>query len=330
MTRPGERLRAIAARRCSERTMERLIDPLLADLQTEYDAAMRHGRVWRGRWVRIAGYVAFLKVIVMCGWAQSIRALRDWPVDDRRAVGRTIALSASAIVLLTLAMEVPGFLSLRGWAHAQDLHLRFLAYMIPQALPIALPMGLTFGILRGLGSGVVSRRSTCAVLALAAIGSVASFVLLASIVPAASHAWRDAYLGHEAANFMKSPSQMTLGELSQQIDAYKSTAMAGSSVARDMSFTYHSRWALSCATLVLAVFALTVSRRRRAGWLMSFIPPFGVCFGYYAVLFYGRNAGLQGTLPIFTAAWLPNMVFGGLAAMLLKVASPRPTDRLVS
>jgi hypothetical protein len=44
MTRSGDRLRTIAARVCSAATMERLIDPLIADLQTEYAEALRHGR----------------------------------------------------------------------------------------------------------------------------------------------------------------------------------------------------------------------------------------------------------------------------------------------
>jgi hypothetical protein len=40
--RPGERLRAWASRVCSARAMTRLIDPVIADLQSEYaEAASR-------------------------------------------------------------------------------------------------------------------------------------------------------------------------------------------------------------------------------------------------------------------------------------------------
>src|SRR5206468_3086669 len=61
MTLPGTRLRALAARIFGQHTMDRLIDPIVADLQTEYADATRRGRVWRSRWIRLAGCVAFLK-----------------------------------------------------------------------------------------------------------------------------------------------------------------------------------------------------------------------------------------------------------------------------
>jgi hypothetical protein len=49
-------LRARAARWCSAQTMERVIEPALADVQTEYEAAVRDRRIWRSRWMWIAGH----------------------------------------------------------------------------------------------------------------------------------------------------------------------------------------------------------------------------------------------------------------------------------
>ena len=54
VSRPGTRLRALAARVCSEKTMERLIDPVIGDLQAEYtpserialEAAMARATYW--------------------------------------------------------------------------------------------------------------------------------------------------------------------------------------------------------------------------------------------------------------------------------------------
>ena len=37
---PGTRLRALAARLCAAITMERLVDPAIADLQAEYEEAI--------------------------------------------------------------------------------------------------------------------------------------------------------------------------------------------------------------------------------------------------------------------------------------------------
>jgi hypothetical protein len=42
--RPGTRLRAIAERFCSSLAMERLIDPVIADLQWEHAAAIDRGQ----------------------------------------------------------------------------------------------------------------------------------------------------------------------------------------------------------------------------------------------------------------------------------------------
>jgi hypothetical protein len=49
MTRPGFRLCAFAARVCSARTMERWIDPLIADLHSEHAEMQRRGSLWRAR-----------------------------------------------------------------------------------------------------------------------------------------------------------------------------------------------------------------------------------------------------------------------------------------
>ena len=58
-TRPGARLRAFAARVCSEAALRRWIDPVIAYLQYEHDELLRHGRRWRaprGAPVAVAGH----------------------------------------------------------------------------------------------------------------------------------------------------------------------------------------------------------------------------------------------------------------------------------
>ena len=57
----------MASRVCSARTMERLIDPVIADLQAEYAEAIRDGRTWRSWVALIVGYIAFAKVFLLCG-----------------------------------------------------------------------------------------------------------------------------------------------------------------------------------------------------------------------------------------------------------------------
>jgi hypothetical protein len=97
MTRPGVRLRSVATRFFDPSTMERLIDPAIADLQHEYDDAIRRGLVWRGRRVYTAGCMAVWKVIAASTTTASARAIGDWARTDEGAVGRTIGYSLATI-----------------------------------------------------------------------------------------------------------------------------------------------------------------------------------------------------------------------------------------
>src|SRR5262245_12974315 len=65
MSRPGDRLRAFAARLIGPEAMTRVIDPVISDLQHEYRQALEQNRTWRAAWVRLAGYAAFAKVLML-------------------------------------------------------------------------------------------------------------------------------------------------------------------------------------------------------------------------------------------------------------------------
>ena len=94
-------LRARAARWCSARTMERVIEPALADVQTEYEAAARDGRRWRSRWICIAGHGAFLKVLAWVIAERALDALRGATARDRHALRRTFAVFTAVTALGT-------------------------------------------------------------------------------------------------------------------------------------------------------------------------------------------------------------------------------------
>lgn len=314
MTHPGDRLRAISARLCSARTMERLIDPVLTDLQTEYSEAHRRGPSWRRRWILAAGYVAFLKVIIVCGCEQSMRALRDWPDDERRVLGRTLALCSAAMLAVTILIS---FWPVLQFSRRSGHQMGLLVYLIPEAVPLAVPVGFTLGLFVGLGGRVVSPRLTGLALATALVCSAASFATMAWIRPAA----HDAFLQTVAKNvsvtvsMTKGPSALTLSELRRQV---RSDSQAGrTKSARKFAFAYHMRWAFPCATFALALFALSVLPRRPVGhWILG-LAACGACFAYYLLLVAGEIVGRQGTLPAFVGAWLPNVVFVVASATLL-------------
>jgi hypothetical protein len=324
MTRPGERLRTLAARVFDRRTMERVVDPLLADLQVEYAEAIRRGQVWRTRWVLLSGHVAFLKTIGLCGAEGVMRLLRGWNVEDRSTMSRTLGFSIAAIAAATVVLEMPPLL--RGRFVPRDP--RLLIYLMPQALVLAVPVGITVGILLGLRGRIVSRRSTGALLIIAILCSVASLVTMAWILPLANQQARELFFGPVGTNLMKGVNELTLGELGREIDSYRRTGVwstnliMGPEVLQDLRFSYHVRWALSCGTLVLALFALSVTRRIVARWTVA-LAALGAFSGYYWLLWIGRKAALQDTLPAIVGAWLPNAVFAVVSVALLKVASSR-------
>src|SRR6185436_7139154 len=108
MTPPGTRLRALAARLCAPMTMERLVDPAIADLQAEYEEASRAGAAWRRRWIWMRGHVAFLTMIVVHGRAAQemnggLTPLRGLSLDVRLAL-RLLVKHLGLTVVGTIAM----------------------------------------------------------------------------------------------------------------------------------------------------------------------------------------------------------------------------------
>ena len=96
MTPPGVRLRVVASHLCCAQTMERVIDPLIADLQVEHAEANREGRLWKGRWIRLIAGFALVKVIVLCG-GRSLLSLEEGTEDEQRAMIRTVVFSAMSM-----------------------------------------------------------------------------------------------------------------------------------------------------------------------------------------------------------------------------------------
>ncbi len=333
MTRPGDWLLAMTARWCSNTMMARVIQPGLADLQSEYQKAISSGRVWESRWIRIAGYVVFVKVIVLCGWEGTMESLRGWTVDDRRILVDTLEVSIVAITIVTFVLEVPSLrplLTPRYQMHGGDV--RLFIYLIPQGLGIAIPIGCMLGVLYGTRGRAVSRRSAAAVLAFAMIASLFEFATMAWILPAGNQAFRTVTLRTvlampDAPAPMRGTNEFTLGELSQQINSARETPSESKRV-RELTFAYHLRWAFSCATVVLALFAASMSYLRSTGRASLFIFAVVGLFGYYVLLYFGRAAALLGTVPAFAGAWLPNVVCLLLSTVLLNGAWRRSTTQL--
>ena len=106
---PGHRLRELARRICAADTLERIVDPLIADLQFEHGGAVRAGRPWRARLRLLAGYLGFWKAIGVCATRAVICDTRRRASADDHAMGRTLAYSAATIAGLMLLLALLPF-----------------------------------------------------------------------------------------------------------------------------------------------------------------------------------------------------------------------------
>ncbi len=298
---PGRTLHRLAACVCSAKMLERIVEPAIADLQNEYAEAPANARLSKVS-VLVSGYAAVLEVMAMAALEMPAVA------NERRVLMRTFlwaagvtASAAGLLIVLTLAQT----------AYVSTTFLNHVAYVTPQALPIAIPIGLTLGIAFGLNGGAVSHRTRKVVLLAALLASAISFGTLEWVMPAANQSYRQAMYRAWGGRGMvtKGSNEMTLAELRGESNIARGQGEPGK--ARWLEWNYHLRWALSCATLVLAVFAFALMRRggtRRAVVMAA-------CVMYFILLFMGEVAIAEGLPPIL-GAWLPNLTFG-LAAMAM-------------
>ena len=272
---PGRMLHRLAAHICSAKTLERVVEPAIADLQNEL-SAVDQMNVFRCVTVLVGGYVAILKVITMC--ALSVSVATD---DDRLAIIRTMAWS------LTLTVAVTGLLMLPPLSIVEGrLSSIFLAGLIPQAVPLAIPIGLIFGIAFGMAGRTATRGITRVVLLSALLASLVSFVTLAWVMPVGNGAYRESIAEAEglAGPLMKGPSEMTLYEL----DREATTAAAAGDMRRadGYAWSFHLRFALSAASVVLASVLLAAAAREVAARaLIALI----ACFAYWALIYVGEG-----------------------------------------
>jgi hypothetical protein len=177
-------LRRFLVRRCSTTTMERLVDPILSDIQIEAAAAAAREQLWAGRWIWMAGTLALLKALVLHIWTHFWR-IQHWPADDRRAVARTLAYSAAVTAAAIPLLMLPVFTRFPATRWTE-----LAGYLIPQALPIAVPVGLFIGLIYGFRAQMVSVRPRAALVIAAIACSVSSLAVLAWLVPVSNQAFR--------------------------------------------------------------------------------------------------------------------------------------------
>ncbi len=306
---PGRMLHRLAALMCAARSLERIVEPAIADLQKEYATTTAHRAA-----VLLRGYVAVLRVVAICALDVS-----DATNADRRAVTRTLTWALSLAIVMTTLFTIPPLLDhpdAMGWYAAMT--------VVPQALPLAIPIGLGFAIAFGLSARVT--MSAAKVMLLAAFAaSLLSFATFAWGIPAGSQAFQEMTLralrarGYDApVSLQKGLSELTLSELRT---AERDAALRGQPRTERMyARAFHFRFALASAALALTGFLLVAPVDRR---LFRGLLAFGACLVYWALIFTGEFATRRYSLTPFLGAWLPNIAFATIAVILTSSRSPR-------
>ena len=304
MTRPGARLRSLARRVCDASTMERLIDPVIADLQCEHAEALRDGQVWRSRWIRITGCMAFCKVAGLAALGQH--------GDGARAMA--IALS-TATVLTALAICVV-LANTAATAAASGKTLWLVIYLVPQALTISVPVCLALGVfvwVRGKGVDAATTRTVLWLMRIVLLAAVANAGWL---TPAANAAFRDVLAGGPAA---RGANELTFIALGQRVYQSGQVHLLGDPLP--MTFWLNARLALAVAPVLLCVLALAGASTRHRRWSAAIVITTLALFAGSYLLFPAEDiAVLTRWLPAAAIAWLPNAL---VMTATFTVARPR-------
>lgn len=329
---PGHLLRRIAQHVASRVICERVLFPLLADLQFEHARA-------RSRWARVVvqarGVLAFwsaLGVTSAIDGGQHLWA-NAWATGDEeaRATKRLFgmfcgATTATALVILTL-----------GWRSVRMVPGNAFALLLPSTLAIAVPAGVlfAFAMRASAPSLLVHRRGVRSVAVLAAL---ATFVVVAWLTPAANHEyrvrmnsrfdemfWNVRMEGNVTTYSVPRPTvagdrEMTLDELSIHSADLRSRGWNDHAARFDVE--WHKKPALAALCLAIALAGAAISATRRPG-VFRFCAALIVGWVPWALLRVGEQAADNGHLLPALAMWGPVALVVVAALATLRLAQRR-------
>jgi hypothetical protein len=310
MMTPGRTLHRLARYICSAQTLERVIEPAIADLQKEYASARRMPQRMLGL---LIGYGAVLKVIAICAVSMSTTTS-----DERRALSRTLAWSIGWIAAISALLTLPPLLdrSMQGWDAAIAL--------VPQAMPLAIPMGIALGVAFGLSARPAMNIAKVILLG-GVVASAVSFGVLTWAMPAANQAFRDITFrelrakGYQdgVSGLEKGHNEMTLSELRHHVAYFAADGRPRQ--ARQFAFSFHMRFALAVGALVLTSLLLVAPFNHRG---LRALIAFAVSSVYLALLHTGEALTVsRELLPPVAGAWLPNVVLVACAILIASRSS---------
>src|SRR5712691_1469759 len=274
---PGERLRRFFAGRCSPRVLERVVDPIVADMQYEWQQAMARGDRRAALFVRLRGYAGFGRAVLlqsMTGeWRPPAVTLGGPP---RIAAGVVIAFVGLSAVLMTWSFG--GF-----WSHLRALPAmgvrpgtltfsvfsRLLLEFLPSATVLTIPPSVLLGTLLAVRDRATSSRRPRALalrlLPAAAAATAATLVLTTTVMPRTNQAFRQAaftLITGSSRPVAPGDRELTLGELDVAIPKLES---AGDSRAAGYRVERQKRFAMPAACGAFGLVARGMAAQRRPG-----------------------------------------------------------------
>ena len=316
----GDRLRSFAQRVCAPATRERLIDPLIADLQFEHAQATRAGRPWRARRLRLSACIAFWKTLGLCAMRRAAVGTCAWASADDHAMARTLGYSAAIITALVFLLVL---MPLSAVLRRTDPHppgMLFL-YLVPQAIPLAVVFGLPLGILIGLRGRTATSRVRWNVIGLAIISAALAFVVCGWVLPEANQAFRLLVAGRPG-YLAKGANELTFGELSAQLVALERQGRLDET--SPLLYSYHARLAASAAPLIWGIFAMvlaSVTRRTLLSTLSVVVA--GVTYIACASFIIDGSGTFYPWVPLRYVIWLPNVLFALMSLAVFIAARER-------
>jgi hypothetical protein len=303
MTRPGDDIRAMAARVFPCEIMESVIDPIVADMQCEYGDALVRAGEWRARLTLVRSYAGLAGAVIRLG-ARYICDPRS--ANPGSEVARTWMVSVLAWGIFTVALVLPALLSSRWWDGDVFFGAVLSLTLVPQALPLSIPAGLCVAVLlAGRGKEPNSRR-LWTVLGLALLFTIVVWGVLEWAVPQGNQSFREMVAARLAGREVKLEpglNELGLSRLGRRSDP-------------EAVWHYHVLWAISFAAVPLGLLAFGFARYvRRAPSAVALA--IALFMSYSTCVWTFAERPLHTPLPLVVEAWLPNMAFLFVAGVVL-------------
>lgn len=313
-----KRLRDFLSLLCREATLRRIVDPILGDMAVETERSS-----WRG-------YLDLLRALALHAMTSSASVTTDVISRNAHALPRALGWSLMMAALATLPFLTIPVLGVVRTAFAQPppgiwprtvATLGALILLGPQALVITLPPSLLIAGARVL-PGIRRRTMVVTVAAVALLATIATGVLVASVIPATNQAYRVFTSGKE---IPRGRGEYSLRELRAQAEQIKRVPpkhpayAARFRLANAARYEYETRIALILSPLALAVLSMAIASTRAARRrpLLTGILAFCTYIAFILAWFdEGRSLAYAIVVDPAVLAWIPNVSVLGVALLL--------------